>query len=40
VTGKLFSVGLNMGNVGIAFWMLAAVALLGAVEVATLRDHP
>ncbi|KAI1110446.1 major facilitator superfamily domain-containing protein [Nemania sp. NC0429] len=39
VTGKLFAVGLKVGYVGIAFWALSAVAIVGMVESWWLEDH-
>ncbi|KAJ3577792.1 hypothetical protein NPX13_g2774 [Xylaria arbuscula] len=39
VTGKLFAIGLEIGYVGIAFWILSAIAFLDAVGSWFLRDH-
>ncbi|KAI1408633.1 hypothetical protein F5Y13DRAFT_106556 [Hypoxylon sp. FL1857] len=39
LTGKLFAIGLGIGQVGIAFWTLSAIAFLGLVESFFLRDH-
>jgi hypothetical protein len=39
LTGKLFGIGLKIGYVGIAFWVLAAVSVMGGLESWLLRDH-
>ena len=40
VTGKIFTKGLDLGYVGIAFWTLTGVAFLGSLESFILTDHP
>ncbi|KAI0383261.1 major facilitator superfamily domain-containing protein [Hypomontagnella monticulosa] len=39
LTGKLFAIGLGIGQVAIAFWTLSAIALLGFVESFFLKDQ-
>ncbi|KAI1314237.1 major facilitator superfamily domain-containing protein [Xylaria venustula] len=39
VTGNLFAFGVNVGYVGIAFWVLSAVAVVGSIESWFLVDH-
>ncbi|KAL2786239.1 major facilitator superfamily domain-containing protein [Aspergillus keveii] len=40
VSGSMFHQGLHIGNLGLPFWTLAGVALVGAVLSWALRDEP
>ncbi|KAK0666751.1 putative permease [Cercophora samala] len=39
ITGKVYEVGDEVGYGGLAFWVLAAVAIVGGAESFLLRDH-